>query len=256
MSKLPTVTELRMFHDVGEQSEIAIALAEQLSAESTRALLRTRYLLGTLKQYEPQDPKLFLEASQAKKKLSEHETKQLKRDNNRSFMEVAQLYKKSSAREIGAFVIRAIDDGKPKVVGLATVQPDLELRRYREAGFKHKETGLGYKRAIPLPPRLARYTPLVSTHPVAGSFVEAWTAAPQYASELQIAYKELADPNGIAAEYHTSVTSWAVEPVDAPHWVHHAIKLAGYVSTQRGHFEHDASRLESPPLSDFYQRVQ
>jgi hypothetical protein len=224
MSKLPTLTELRMFHDNGEQSEIAVALTEHLAAEPTRDLLRTRYLLGTLKQYE--------------------------KDNNRSLKEVAQLYKKSSSREIGAFVIRSMVNGKPRAIGLATVQPELDLRRYREVGL------VGFKHAVPLPPRFAQHTPLVSSHPVTGSFVEAWTAAPEFASELQIAYKELADPAGIASEYHTSLTSWAVEPVDAPHWVHNAIKLAGYVSTQKAHFEHDASRLESPPLSDFYQRVQ
>jgi hypothetical protein len=248
VKKIPTLTELRMFSETGEQSQIAMALTEHLAAEPTRALLRTRYILGTVKQYEPEDPRLFLEAAQPHKERSDREKKHYKHDNQRSFLEITQLYKKSSARLIGAFVMRALVDEEPKVIGFASVQPDLELRRYREIG-------LGYKRALPLPPRLARHTPLVGKHPAVGSFVEAWTV-PGYASELQIAYKELADPEGIAKEYHSSPTSWAVEPVDSPHWVHSAIKAAGYVPIQKGHFEHDASRLESPPLSMFYQRVQ
>lgn len=165
----------------------------------------------------------------------------------KSELSVFEAYKAHNSGIIGVFTLESAG----VFVGMATVDPKPTLRKQR----------------FNLPPKFA-YGPLSSEVPFNGPEITAWIDPSKYLlaeGHLSRVYAQLKDPNGLAErqfdifnvlhpELTGPVQAWTIEPLDAPSWIHRAIKRAGFnhSPTNTGIYDDGESRRHSPPPSRLY----
>ncbi|MEO7364136.1 MAG: hypothetical protein ABIV43_01360 [Candidatus Saccharimonadales bacterium] len=152
------------------------------------------------------------------------------------------------AGELGVFVL---SDETNAVVGMGTVDPSARLRRQR----------------VQMLPWLAR-GPVAYDIALHGPQVTAWVAPSEGQMGRRIltaAYRELANPDGVAAKFHDKYQAssagdddarsraWTIEPLDAADWVRASIRDAGFQRLDTGYYDDGQSRRVEPPRATLYQ---
>lgn len=205
----------------GELTRIAMTVNTNIRKERTQQLLHSRHLLGVVRRHEG--------------RLSNSE------------QAVSAARRLHTTGKLGVYVLRE----QATYVGMATVDPEPVLR----------------KQIIAIPPKFAR-GPLSHGVELPGPEVTAWVSpghGPSGLNNLTEAYKALRTPYGIAGDMYArfanennsapiDVHAWTIEPLDAPQWIHTAIRSAGFVpeGSKPGYYDDGESKRYAPPMSRLY----
>ncbi|MDB5176100.1 MAG: hypothetical protein JWM81_958 [Candidatus Saccharibacteria bacterium] len=219
-----------------DQRKAAQQVRKLVRDPEVRDQLRGRNLLGVMRRYAPSDDEA-----------------------------IARFRKARIGTARSEYAAYTILDDADRIIGMATVLPDLKLKRQR---FRLPSM------PISLPPLLAK-GPLVEQVPVTGPEVSAWTNEQNGGEHLVDAYRQLLSPQGIAdtvfatrrqkqtnRPHRTPMVvesnAWTIEPLEAAKLFHIAIRSAGLEETGRGVYDDGESvRLfppETPPVGVFYTR--
>ena len=165
-----------------------------------------------------------------------------------TYQTVFRAYKDHTNAVRGTFVLTGYEQ---QVVGLARIYPNTVLSRH--------------KLPVVLPRLIGRLaTDFIDTD---GPLLRAWLA-PGEGNEggvvVRNAYRELANPKGIAKKFYDkhmllndtpgpeSARPWTIESLDSPNWIHRAISATLADTHVSGKFDDGSAKLFAPGQSKLY----
>lgn len=193
---LQPITQFTSPRDMGD---VAARIMSMVNTSDIRKLLQKRHLTGVLERF-PQT------------------AKPSKDDITAAARRIQKARERHRQGAVGTYVVM---DGKGEIAGLATVIPNLRLKRHRTIMPKHFSLGI-----------------LQEKISVAGPEITAWTSEPSPSggnnvanSRLGLAYEALLVPGGPTEQFtgrnNMRPNPWTIEPQRAPSWIHAAIVKSG-----------------------------